>query len=67
MAGAEYDVVKAIKLLINKFTIEDHKAFVKEWSFSSNGDLELTAISMMALSNHRDIIDTSLIYKSINL
>lgn len=66
MAGVEYDVAKAVDLLISKFTIEDDKAFVKEYSFSSGGDLELTAISMMALSNHRDIIDTNLIYKSIN-
>lgn len=66
MAGAEYDVDKAVKLLETKFTVEGDKAFVKEWSWSSDGDLELTAVSLTALSNHQDIIGTDLIDKTIN-
>lgn len=66
MAGAEYDVAKAVNALKDKFTIEGDKAFVKEWSWNSGGDLELTAISLIALSNHKDIIDTDLIDKAIN-
>ncbi|MBV1820468.1 Ig-like domain-containing protein [Anaerosalibacter bizertensis] len=65
MAGAEYDVAKAVNKLEEKFTVEGNEAFVKKWSFSSSGDLELTAISMIALSNHKDIIDTDLIDKAI--
>ena len=66
MAGAEYDVYKAVKLLEDKFTVEEENAFVKESSFSSSGDLELTAISLIAISNHQDIIDIDLIDKTIN-
>lgn len=66
MAGAEYDVAKAVNRLKDKFTIEGDKAYVKEWSWNSSGDLELTAISLIALSNHKDIIDMDLIDKAIN-
>lgn len=66
MAGAEYDVAKAVNRLKSKFIVEGDNAFVKKLSFSSSGDLELTAISMLALSNHKDIIDTTLIDKAIN-
>lgn len=66
MAGAEYDVDKAVKLLETKFTVEEDKAYVKEWSWSSGGNLELTAISLIALSNHQNIIDGDLINKAIN-
>ncbi len=66
MAGAEYDVDKAVKLLKTKFTIEGENAFIKEWSWSSGGDLELTGISLIVLSNHQDIIERDLIEKIIN-
>lgn len=66
MAGADYDLYKAVKLLESKFTVEENKAFVKEWEFSSNGDLSLTALSLIALSNHREIVKDDLITKAIN-
>lgn len=66
MVGAEYDTYKAVKLLESKFTIEGDKAFVKEYEFYSSGDLSLTAISLIALSSHKEIINYDLINKAIN-
>lgn len=66
MAGGEYDVFKAVEQLESKFTIQDDKAFVKKWSFSSEGELDLTSISLIALSNYKELINKDLIEKAVN-
>ncbi|WP_053955271.1 Ig-like domain-containing protein [Inediibacterium massiliense] len=66
MAGAEYDVDKAMKFLNSKITEEGNRACVKEFSGAPSGHLEKTCITLIALCSHKDKIEDSLIDKMVN-
>jgi uncharacterized protein YjdB len=51
MAGAEYNVDKALEFLMSKFYTSANKAYIKKYS---SGDLEKTYIALIALSKHED-------------